>query len=385
MSLVLHWSFCYNKRYKKGRMYIMPKQNSRKKKSLALKKSITRTVNSLRLSRSDRFRAALKKRQQAFLARRPHRSFRRTRRRDYVVATGLPGYVAFTRQVGRLLRANAILFFFVVVTFSLISLALAGITSQETYRQAQDLLNESKGEIFQGTIGKIGEAGLLLLSGFTGGSSNLSSEQQIYLGLTLLLTWLASIWLLREVLAGRKPRFRDGLYSSGAPIVSTTLIVLVMLIQLIPVGVVSLVYAALAGVGIVSGGFGAMIFAVIAILALTLVLYWMVPSFIALVIVTLPGMYPFAALRAAGDLVVGRRLAILYRILWLLMLIIIGWLIVMVPLVILDGWLKNLWQWYEGVPIVPVLVTTASTATLVWSSAYIYMLYRKLVDYGAKR
>ena len=385
MSLVLHWSFCYNKRYKKGRMYIMPKQNSRKKKSLALKKSITRTVNSLRLSRSDRFRAALKKRQQAFLARRPHRSFRRTRRRDYVVATGLPGYVAFTRQVGRLLRANAILFFFVVVTFSLISLALAGITSQETYRQAQDLLNESKGEIFQGTIGKIGEAGLLLLSGFTGGSSNLSSEQQIYLGLTLLLTWLASIWLLREVLAGRKPRFRDGLYSSGAPIVSTTLIVLVMLIQLIPVGVVSLVYAALAGVGIVSGGFGAMIFAVIAILALTLVLYWMVPSFIALVIVTLPGMYPFAALRAAGDLVVGRRLAILYRILWLLMLIIIGWLVVMVPLVILDGWLKTLWQWYEGVPIVPVLVTTASTATLVWSSAYIYMLYRKLVDYGAKR
>ena len=385
MSLVLHWSFCYNKRYKKGRMYIMPKQNSRKKKSLALKKSITRTVNSLRLSRSDRFRAALKKRQQAFLARRPHRSFRRTRRRDYVVATGLPGYVAFTRQVGRLLRANAILFFFVVVTFSLISLALAGITSQETYRQAQDLLNESKGEIFQGTIGKIGEAGLLLLSGFTGGSSNLSSEQQIYLGLTLLLTWLASIWLLREVLAGRKPRFRDGLYSSGAPIVSTTLIVLVMLIQLIPVGVVSLVYAALAGVGIVSAGFGAMIFAVIAILALTLVLYWMVPSFIALVIVTLPGMYPFAALRAAGDLVVGRRLAILYRILWLLMLIIIGWLVVMVPLVILDGWLKNLWQWYEGVPIVPVLVTTASTATLVWSSAYIYMLYRKLVDYGAKR
>ena len=385
MSLVLHWSFCYNKRYKKGRMYIMPKQNSRKKKSLALKKSITRTVNSLRLSRSDRFRAALKKRQQAFLARRPHRSFRRTRRRDYVVATGLPGYVAFTRQVGRLLRANAILFFFVVVTFSLISLALAGITSQETYRQAQGLLNESKGEIFQGTIGKIGEAGLLLLSGFTGGSSNLSSEQQIYLGLTLLLTWLASIWLLREVLAGRKPRFRDGLYSSGAPIVSTTLIVLVMLIQLIPVGVVSLVYAALAGVGIVSAGFGAMIFAVIAILALTLVLYWMVPSFIALVIVTLPGMYPFAALRAAGDLVVGRRLAILYRILWLLMLIIIGWLVVMVPLVILDGWLKNLWQWYEGVPIVPVLVTTASTATLVWSSAYIYMLYRKLVDYGAKR
>ena len=366
-------------------MYIMPKQNSRKKKSLALKKSITRTVNPLRLSRSDRFRAALKKRQQAFLARRPHRSFRRTRRRDYVVATGLPGYVAFTRQVGRLLRANAILFFFVVVTFSLISLALAGITSQETYRQAQDLLNESKGEIFQGTIGKIGEAGLLLLSGFTGGSSNLSSEQQIYLGLTLLLTWLASIWLLREVLAGRKPRFRDGLYSSGAPIVSTTLIVLVMLIQLIPVGVVSLVYAALAGVGIVSAGFGAMIFAVIAILALTLVLYWMVPSFIALVIVTLPGMYPFAALRAAGDLVVGRRLAILYRILWLLMLIIIGWLVVMVPLVILDGWLKNLWQWYEGVPIVPVLVTTASTATLVWSSAYIYMLYRKLVDYGAKR
>ena len=38
--------------------------------------------------------------------RRPHRSFRRTRRRDYARSLQLPGYVAFTAQVMRMVRAH---------------------------------------------------------------------------------------------------------------------------------------------------------------------------------------------------------------------------------------------------------------------------------------
>lgn len=327
--------------------------------------------------------ARLQARRESFLARRPHRSFRRTYRRDYVVSTGLPGYFTFTAEVYRLIRKHIRMFALLVAVFSVLSIALAGLTSQETYLQAQELLNESKGEVFSGAIGKIGEASLLILAGFTGGASNITTEQQIYLGFTLLMTWLATVWLLREMMAGQKPRLRDGLYNSGAPIVPTMLLVFVLALQFVPVGLVSLAYAALSSVGIIDGGFGAMLFAVVAVLIAALVLYWAVSTFIALIIVTLPGMYPYAALKAAGDLVTGRRLAILYRLLWLIFILLLAWAFIMVPLVVLDGWLKSIWQWYENAPLVPVLVTTASTLSFVWASAYIYLLYRKLVDHGA--
>jgi len=289
-----------------------------------------------------------------------------------------------TYHVFATLKKNARLFGLAVLVFSLLSIALTGVASQQTYSQAQEIIAQSGKDIFSGAAGKMGEAALLIVGGFTGSSANMSPEQQIYLTLSLFLTWLVTVWLLRELFAGRKPRFRDGLYNSGAPIVPTMLIVLWIAVQMIPIGIISIVYAALSGVGIIGDGFGAMLFAIITTLVGTLVLYWTVPSFLALVIVTLPGMYPVAALRAAGDLVVGKRLAVLYRMLWLIGTILLAWGVVMVPLVILDGWLKSMWQWYAQFPMVPLLVATASTMTIVWSSTYIYIMYRKMVDHGAK-
>ena len=362
---------------------IMPKKSSPRKPA---KHSPKRELNwrETQLSQLRSMRDGLRDRQRLFLGRRPHRSFQLTRRRDYVRGTGLPGYIAMTYHVFATLKKNARLFGLAVLVFSLLSIALTGVASQQTYSQAQEIIAQSGKDIFSGAAGKMGEAALLIVGGFTGSSANMSPEQQIYLTLSLFLTWLVTVWLLRELFAGRKPRFRDGLYNSGAPIVPTMLIVLWIAVQMIPIGIISIVYAALSGVGIIGDGFGAMLFAIITTLVGTLVLYWTVPSFLALVIVTLPGMYPVAALRAAGDLVVGKRLAVLYRMLWLIGTILLAWGVVMVPLVILDGWLKSMWQWYAQFPMVPLLVATASTMTIVWSSTYIYIMYRKMVDHGAK-
>lgn len=327
---------------------------------------------------------AVRRKTHAFLLRRPHRSFRRTYRRDYTRSLKMPGYIAFTKYVGETLLSSRGLFVKVVLFYALAIAVFGGITNQETYGQISDLLKQSSGEIFQGSWGKVGEAGLLLISAFGGGAVQMSIDQQIYLGIALLFVWLASVWLLREVLAGRKPRLRDGLYNSGAPFLSTLLIFIVAIIQLIPVGLVAAAFAGLSSVGLIAEGFGSMLFYIFAGIVLILVLYWLTSTFIAAVIVTLPGMYPGRALSIAGDLVVGRRLRILYRILWMLLVALIAWAVIAIPFVLLDSWIKSVWEPFRNVPLMPVIVALLSAVTTVWCAGYIYLLYRRIVDDDAK-
>ena len=312
--------------------------------------------------------------------RRPHRSFRRTRRRDYARSLQLPGYIAFTAQVLRMVRAHWRTLCLLAVFYAVLLLALGAITNQAMYDRLQSMLAESGKDILTGAWGKLGEAGLLMVTAFGTGSGNLSADQQLYVVLGFLLVWLTTVWLLREYKAGRAPRLRDGLYNACAPLVATLMVVLVFLVQLIPLGAMALVYIGLSSNGVISEGFGSMLFYVLLATVAVLTLYWGTSTFIALVVVTLPGMYPMRALAAAGDLVVGRRLRVLYRLLWLFGSVAVLWCVVMIPAILLDAWLKHLWQWYASVPAMPVLAGFISSVTVVWCAAYIYLLYRKIVD-----
>lgn len=104
-------------------------------------------------------------------------------------------------------------------------------------------------------------------------------------------------------------------------------------------------------------------------------LYWITSSAVAMVVITLPGMYPLKALKVSGDLVIGRRLRILYRLGWLCLSIIVIWAIVVLPMILIN----NI-SLVQKIPIVPLTVLVLSAFTMVWSSAYIYILYRKLVS-----
>lgn len=315
----------------------------------------------------------------AFLMRRPHRSFRRTRRRDYTRSLKLPGYWRFTGQVWSYLWQRKTVFGLLLVLYMVITLLLGGIANQETYQQVSELLNKSAGEVIKGAWGSVGQAGVLLVSTFLT-PSEMTAEQQIYLGLAAVMLWMTTVWLLREMMAGRRPRLRDGLYSSGSPIIASVLVVFIGIVQLIPVGIVALAYAGLAGVGLLTEGFGMMLFGMLAIVVVTLVLYWMTPTFLALVVVTLPGMYPLRAMKAAGDIVVGRRLRVLYRVLWMLLIIILAWAATMIPVVLLDTAIKNALPAIKDVPIVPLIVAAMGSLTAIWAAAYVYILYRRIVD-----
>lgn len=318
-------------------------------------------------------------RKNAFLRRRPHRSFKRTLRRDYRRSLRLQGYWGFTAYVWQYLWKHRRTFGLLVVFYAAFSIILGAIANQDTYQQISDLLNKSAGEVIKGAWGSAGQAAVLLVSTFITPSS-MTPEQQIYVTLSSIFVWMVTVWLLRDLMKGNKPKLRDGLYSAGSPFFASIIVVLVGIIQLIPVALAALAYTALFSYGVLDEGVGLMIYWVFAALVAILVLYWMVPTFLSLVIVTLPGMYPFRALRAAGDLVVGRRLRILYRIVWLAFTVVLGWAAVMIPAVLLDTGIKNIWSAIKGVPIVPVLAAIMVSATLVWLSAYIYMLYRKIVD-----
>ncbi len=323
----------------------------------------------------------LRARQLAFLARRPHRSFQPTRRRDYVRSLHLPGYWSFTAEVYRVLWRRKTVYGYVVLVYGVLVAIFVGLASQDLYTTLSETLKETSGEVFSGDVGQVGQAGLLLLAGMTGSlTETLSEVQQLYAVIFGLMAWLTTVWLLRAQLAGQRPRFRDALYSSGSPIVPTLLVAAVMMVQLLPIAIVALATSAALGSGFLESGAVAMVFTVAGVLLVTLSLYWITSTAIALVVVTLPGMYPMRAIRTAGDLVVGRRLRILYRWIWMVLMIVLIWMIVVIPFILLDTGLKSLLPFLSAVPIVPVVLLIVSSFTIVFSSAYIYLLYRKVVD-----
>jgi hypothetical protein len=324
-------------------------------------------------------------RAKAFLARRPHRSFRRTRRRDYKRSLILPGYFAFTKEVRKTLWAHRKLFGIMMIIYVIITGTLVGIASQDAFNTLNDTLKDTGSELLNGNFGQVGGAALLFFAATTGAISQpLQDTQQIYATLVGLMTWLTTVWLLRNVMAGHKVKLRDGLYSSGAPILPTFIIVIVVLLQLIPAALAAIGYAAASSTGLLNGGVEAMLFWIAAGLLVALSLYWVTSTLIALVIVTLPGMYPMKALKIAGDMVVGRRIRILLRLLWMLLGVVVLWAVIMIPIIILDTWLKSVITQLQNIPTIPVLLLLLGSFSVVWIASYVYLLYRKVVDDDAK-
>lgn len=309
-------------------------------------------------------------------SRRPHRSFRLTRRRDYRRALNLPGYIAFTHQTFQLLWKNRKVFIALVVTFAFLTVLLGGLSAQSTYDTIGETFDQAESPV--DTVTRIGTLGLVLLS-----ATPTSEVQQLYVGFMIVLVWLTTVWLLRELMAGKTPKFRDGLYSAGAPLMASVVLVLVLLVQLIPAGLVALAYSALAQIGLIDQGLGAMLFFLVAALILALTLFWITTTFLALVIVTLPGMYPWRAMRSAADIVIGRRLRVLYRLLWMVLTVAVLWAVTVIPTIALDQWLRSVFEWWTNIPLVSIVAVTVTTVTTLWVSAYIYHLYRKIVAHDA--
>lgn len=371
-----------------------PKTGKKRKTSSASKKGLTKKktqqkplmrIKSIPHNLKNVFRSkgkSLHAKVSNFLRRRPHRSFRLSKRRDYTRSLRMPGYFTFTIEVTRILWRHKWLFIWLIVIYILLMTIFGLMGSQDIYGQLRDLMvSTAPDSLFSGAIGEVGKAGMLLFATLTTGITGaLDPVQSLVAGFLALYLWLTTVWLLRRLVASKKVKLRDGLYNAGAPILPTFLLIIVLLIQLIPAAIAMIIAGAAWQSGVVDGGAASMAIALGLALVVVLSLYWVASTFIALIIITLPGMYPAQALTIAGDLVVGRRLRVLYRILWLLATLISWWVVLMIPVILFDGWIKTVFEQISWVPIIPTVLLILSTISIVWSCTYIYLLYRKMVD-----
>ena len=316
------------------------------------------------------------RRLRALRATRSHKSFALTRRRDVPKPVKLPGYVAFTVSVAKTLWEFRRTFFALLGLYVVVSIVLIGISQQEEYRTLTGALSDVSKD---GSIDALTQIGGLFGATLLGSlNSSLTEVQQFYLVGVYVLMWLTVIWLLRQLTADNIVRVRDGLYNAGAPLISSFLIISLIFLQVIPGALGVLLFAFAIQSGAIAGAV-AMIFGVMALLLIVLSLYWIASSLFALVIVTLPGTYPMTAIRGASEIALGKRGQLLRRLVWLVIVLLVLWVIILVPALLIDFWVKVEW-----LPLVTIAVQVATGASLIYGSSYVFLLYRRMIDGPAK-
>ncbi len=316
------------------------------------------------------------KRLDNFLKRRPHRSFRQTKPRDMPKLAPLPSNIFFTVEVFGLMRKYKKAYISFVLIYVVMYTLLGGISSQEGYQSLREGIKAFGPDVVGGEIGQATQTFTLFGAAITGALNDpLSEAQQVYIGILGIFTWLTIVWYLRHVLAGAKVNVRDALYNSGSPFLSTAALACILLIQSIPAVAAVVVYFTLISSGVVQDGIESMMFAVAALLFVVLSLYWMTSTLFALVIVTLPGTYPMRALSLASDVVIGRRLSLLVRSIWMIFVLFLVWAFILVPVILLVDFIP--WDW---LPVVPFVIQLLTAWSFLFFATYAYLLYRRMIN-----
>lgn len=318
-----------------------------------------------------------------FKSRRPHRSFKLSKKRDYTRPLEIGGYWNLLGSVFGLIRENKSIFRNLVLVSSLASILLIGLMDQNFVSSLQAVVDTTNGGNFEGFFGEIGKAGLIMAATFNSGGlvQSPTEIQQMMFAIIILFIWLATVQVCRNILSGKKNfNLRDALYSCGAPIIPMAVISIVILMQLIPVFIATIVGAAAKTTSFLSSGIEQAVFFSAILLLFSLSAFWVMGSIFAMIIVTIPGTYPLQALRIAGDMVSQRRLAILKRVLFLIFVLVLIWSVVIIPIIMLMNWLISINGFLVNIPIVPISMLLMSCSSCVFTSVYIYVLYRRVVD-----
>ena len=316
----------------------------------------------------------------------PHKSFRRSYREDYRRQTPTPGLLSHAMTTFRLIFRHWKTFIPMILVMTCAYIVLVGLMSEDVYQQFNDSINQTSAELANGEIGNFARAGLLLISTVTTGGldTGMGESQVIFMLLLFLIMWLVTIYLLRHFMSGGHPKLRDGLYNALSRLISTLLVFVVIFVQAIPLMLVVITYSAAVNTGFLNTPFYALVYFIFAALMTTITAYLLSSSLIALVAVTAPGMYPIKALFSASDLMAGRRVKFIIRIIYLVFVISIIYAITMTPIILIDLWLKGMWEWIYGVPIVPFFLLIVTCFIFIYMTAYLYRYFRWLLDYREK-
>lgn len=188
--------------------------------------------------------------------------------------------------------------------------------------------------------------------------------------LIFLLVWLTTIFLLRHIMAGHKVGLRDGLYNAMTPLVSTFVVFAVAVVQCVPIFLLIIAYSAAVETDFLATPFYALMFWGFAALMLTLSGYLLPSSLIALVAVTAPGLYPLRALSTAAELMMGRRIRFILRLVALILVGVAMWVVLVLPWTALN----------LPVEVMTVIVTIVACFAAIYMATYLYLYYRWMLD-----
>ncbi len=292
-----------------------------------------------------------------------YKSFRLSKKIKPAAAKPLPGIIALCRLAMLPMKKNKKLFLGIIALYLLLSLVfLGGISFSLSFLEVKNNLEETFGNNLSGFSSTLTMLTYILSSGT--GAQGGSSGFQAFIA---LLTSLAIIWGIRQVLAGDSVTVRQTFYQGIYPLVPFLLILFVIGLQLIPflIGnfLLSTILANELAVTFAEKMLWWLVFGLLALLSL----YMVTSSIFALYISTLPNMMPMKALRSARGLVLHRRLPIVFRLIGLPIIVAIIYFVILTPLIF----------------IVPILAVPAflflSSFSLYFVHSYIYNLYRSLL------
>ena len=311
----------------------------------------------------------------------PHKSFKRTYREDYRRELEVPGIMQHVFEAFKILLKNWKIFLPFLVLVVVVNVLIVGVMNESSYIRYQENLDSGE---WAGTSNMV-KAGFLLVSsvisgGLTGDAGESASVLQAIIFLTV---WLVTIFLLRHILAGHKIKLRDGLYNAMTPFISTLVVFLVAILQCVPIFIFLIALSAAVKTGFLATPFYALLFVGFAAVMIALSAYLLSSSLVALVAVSVPGLYPKQALSTASELMMGRRIKFIIRLVALIFAMVIMWAVVMLPLILFDLSMRQ-FAWTANVPFIPICMAVMSAFTMMYVTAYIYLYYRWMLDYEEK-
>ena len=315
-----------------------------------------------------------------------HKSFRRSYREDYQRELEVPGMLAHAFATLKAIFKNWKLFLGLLIITIILNIVLVGLMNEATYRQFQEILDQTNAEFAGGKISNVLKATLLLISTITtGGLSGDSSESAtMFAVLIFLMVWLCTIYILRHRFAGHAIKLRDALYNSMTPLISTFAVFVIILFQCIPLFILLIVYSTAVATDFLATPFYALVFFIFAMAMILLSGYLLSSSVIAFVAVSAPGLYPLRAINTASNLMAGRRVRFILRLVFLFFALLFMWVVVVIPLILLDLWLKSSFEAIAGFPFIPIVLLTMTCFTMFYITTYLYLYYRWMLNYDEK-
>lgn len=288
----------------------------------------------------------------------------------------LPRTLALVRSAARLLGKNRGLFGRGFLLAWAAVMVAAGLAQQAEYADLSAATREAV-SVIPGSAAQVAMSIGILLSSVLAGTTaaSLSDMQQFYRFSLFVLAWLVTVWLVRHVHTGKSVSVRDGLYNAGAPLISTLLVLGFGILQLVPLALLVSVFATVLATGAGNAALitVTMLFASLLLSALTL--YWLSSTALALMVVTIPGTYPLAALRTARTISAGVRLSILLRIAAGLVVALLAAIAGLLPFILLDAVFA-----IELSFVIIAVLEALAVLGVMFMATYLYLLYRSIID-----